>query len=115
MARDHRKPVRRGAPGVRGTWLSDALQKAILRDALQKAGLAGPDEDAPATVHIQHGVNRMGHRVHYYFNYSASPADVTYNYAAGADLLTGAKTAHGQTLTIPAWDVVIVEESGGSA
>ena len=98
-----------------GTWLSDALQKAILRDALQKAGLAGPDEDAPATVHIQHGVNRMGHRVHYYFNYSASPADVTYNYAAGADLLTGAKTAHGQTLTIPAWDVVIVEESGGSA
>jgi beta-galactosidase len=98
-----------------GTYLSDPLQKAILRDALQKAGLAGPDQDAPAAVHIQHGVNRMGHRVHYYFNYSSNEVQVPYTYEAGADLLTGTKAAHGQKLTIPAWDVVIVEESGGAA
>ena len=96
--------------------MSDPLQKAILRDALDKAGLAGPDQDAPPAVHIQHGTNRMGHRVHYYFNYSANPVEVAYEYGAGADLLTGAKAGHGQKLTIPAWDVVIVEESAsGSA
>ena len=99
-----------------GTYLSDALQKAILRDALEKAGLAGPDQDAPPAVHIQHGVNRMGHRVHYYFNYSANPVEVPYEYGAGTDLLTGAKAGHGQKLSVPAWDVIIVEESGnGSA
>ena len=98
-----------------GTYLSDALQKAILRDALQKAGLAGPDQDAPAAIHIQHGTNRMGHRVHYYFNYSGSSVEVPYTNGAGTNLLTGDKVGHDQKLAIPAWGIAIIEESGGSA
>ncbi len=61
-----------------GTYLSDALQAAVLKGALTKLGLMVPDEDVPAAVPVQHGVNKMGKRVHYYFNYSASEVTAKY-------------------------------------
>ena len=45
-----------------GTYLSDALQTAVLKRALEEAGLTGPDQQLPAAVHVTHGVNRMGKR-----------------------------------------------------
>ncbi len=93
-----------------GTYLSDALQKAVLRDAIQKGGLAGPDQQLPASVHVQHGVNRMGKRVHYYFNYSANEVKANYAYGAGTNLLDGKAVAKGAVLTIVPWDLAIVEE-----
>jgi beta-galactosidase len=93
-----------------GTYLSDALQTAVLRDALTKAGLTGPDQDLPAVVHVQHGVNRMGKRLHYYFNYSASEQKAPYSYGAGTNLLDGKPVAKGATLTLAPWDLAIVEE-----
>jgi len=94
-----------------GTYLSDALQTSVLRDALQKAGLTGPDQNMPAKLHVQHGVNRMGKRVHYYFNYSAEEQRAKYAYGAGTNLLDGKAAAQGATLTIGPWDLAIVEEA----
>ena len=93
-----------------GTYLSDALQTAVLRDALSKAGLTGPDQNVPAAVHVQHGVNRMGKRLHYYFNYSGAEQKATYSYAAGTNLLDGKPVTKGATLTLAPWDLAIVEE-----
>ena len=93
-----------------GTYLSDALQKAVLRDAVQKAGLASADQQLPAAVHVQHGVNRMGKRIHYYFNYSADEAKANYAYGAGTNLLDGKAVAKGAVLTLAPWDLAIVEE-----
>ncbi len=93
-----------------GTYLSDALQTAVLRDALTKAGLTGPDQNVPAAVHVQHGVNRQGKRLHYYFNYSGSEQKATYSYGAGTNLLDGKSIARGATLTLAPWDLAIVEE-----
>ena len=93
-----------------GTYLSDSLQKAVLREGLEKAGLTGPDQQLPAGVHVQHGVNRMGKRVHYYFNYSAAEVKANYAYGAGTNLLDGKAVANGGALTIGPWDVAIVEE-----
>ena len=94
-----------------GTYLSDTLQKAVLRDALQKAGLAGPDQQQPASVHIQHGVNRQGKRIHYYFNYSANDVKASYSYGAGTNLLDGRAAAKGGALTLAPWDLAIIEEN----
>ena len=58
-----------------GTFLSDALQTAVLKGALQKAGVA--PIDLPAAIHVQHGVNRLGKHIHYYFNYSAAEVKAT--------------------------------------
>lgn len=93
-----------------GTYLSEALQKAVLRDAITKAGLAGADQDLPAAVHVNHGVNRAGHKVHYYFNYSANEVKANYAYGTGSNLLDGKSVAKGATLTIAPWDLAIVEE-----
>jgi beta-galactosidase len=93
-----------------GTYLSDALQTAVLKDALTKAGLTGPDQNVPATVHVQHGVNRMGKKIHYYFNYSAAEQAANYSYGAGTNLLTGRSVDHGAALSLGPWDVAIVEE-----
>jgi beta-galactosidase len=36
---------------------------------LKLAGLTGPDQQLPAAVRVEHGVNRSGKTLHYYLNY----------------------------------------------
>jgi len=93
-----------------GTYLSDALQTALLRGAVEKAGLSSADLQLPAAVHAQHGVNQMGKRVHYYFNYSGEEAKASYGYGAGTSLLDGKAVTKGTQLTLAPWDLAIVEE-----
>ncbi len=93
-----------------GTYLSDALQKAVLKDELEKTGLAGSDLKLPAAVHVQHGVNRLGKRLHYYFNYSGEEVNVGYAYGAGTNLLDGKPVAKDATFTLAPWDLAIIEE-----
>jgi beta-galactosidase len=93
-----------------GTYLSDALQTAVLKDALTKVGLTGPDQDVPASVHVQHGENRMGKKLHYYFNYSAAEQQPKYAYGTGSNLLDGKSVGKGSTLTLGPWDLAIIEE-----
>ncbi len=93
-----------------GTYLSDTLQTAVLRSSLEKLGLIGPDQQLPAAVHVQHGVNRLGKRLHYYFNYSSAEAKATYPYAAGTNLLDGKSVAKSAVFILPPWDVAIIEE-----
>jgi beta-galactosidase len=94
-----------------GTYLSDALQKAILKQAVQEAGVSVADAAVPAQVHVQHGVNRVGKRLHYYFNYSPNELSCGYAYAAGTNLLEGKPVGPGQEMTLAPWDLAIVEEN----
>ncbi len=101
----------RGTLLYEGTYLSDQLQTTILRGELEKLGLTGPDQQIPAAIHVQHGVNRLGKRLHYYFNYSSAEAKANYSYAAGTNLLDGKPVTNGSDLTLPPWDLAIVEEN----
>ena len=94
-----------------GTYLSDAMQLTLVRRTLDQAGLATSDQSLPAAIHVQHGVNKLGKRLHYYFNYSANPVTAPYAYAPGTDLLTDQAVAPSTQLTIAPWDLVIVEET----
>jgi beta-galactosidase len=94
-----------------GTYLSDELQTAIMKHAIEEAGLTSSDQQLPTAVHVQSGVNRRGKRLHYYFNYSADPVHAGYAYGAGANLLDGKQVAHGAELTLGPWDLAIVEEN----
>jgi beta-galactosidase len=93
-----------------GTILSEKLQQAVVSVALRDAGLAGPDQQVPSSVRVKHGIGNDGRKLHYYLNYSSSPATVTYTYATGADLLTGQSMEQGKQTTIAPWDLVIVKE-----
>ncbi len=94
-----------------GTYLSDDLQTALLKKAVGDAGLTSADQKLPAAIHAQHGVNKLGNRVHYYFNYSGGEVAVPYSYGAGSDLLSGKPVASGQTISLGGWDLAIVEEA----
>jgi beta-galactosidase len=93
-----------------GTYLSDALQTAVLKTAVEKLGLDGPDQKLPAAIHVQHGVNRLGKRLHYYFNYSGAEAVASYTYGAGTNLLDGKTVAKSAEFTLAPWDLAIIEE-----
>jgi beta-galactosidase len=94
-----------------GTYLSDKLQTAILRGSLEEAGLIGPDQKLPVAIHVQHGVNRLGKGLHYYFNYSGAEAKVSYPYGVGTNLLDGKPVVKATQLTLAPWDLAIIEES----
>lgn len=93
-----------------GTYLSDALQKAVVEQVLKEANLTGPDQQLPAPVHVKHGVNRLGKQLHYYLNYSSEAQSFTYPYKEGTDLLTGNAITSSGKITLQPWNVAIVEE-----
>jgi len=60
------KRICAGHAALRGNLCFRQAATAILRSSLEKIGLT--DRPAlPAAVHVQHGVNRLGKRIHYYF------------------------------------------------
>jgi len=94
-----------------GTFLSDKLQKAVLKAAVQDAGLAGPDQQLPPQVHTRKGTNDFGRNVRYFFNYSGAQVAFKYQYKPGTDLLTSRQVKADETLYLGPWDLAIVEEA----
>jgi beta-galactosidase len=93
-----------------GTVVTPLLQREIIRDALKRAGLTGPDQNLPAPVRVRHGRNGRGEMLHYYFNFSNEDQTLMYPYRAGYDLLTGGSVSLSQSLRLRPWDVVIIVE-----
>jgi beta-galactosidase len=93
-----------------GTYLSDKLQAAIVKSLLDELKLLGPDQALPPSLHVRTASNTLGRDVHFYFNYSAKPATLTYAHKAGHDLLTGQAVAADKTISLAPWDLAIVEE-----
>ena len=100
----------KGTLTYEGAVLTDSLQRALIRDVLQRAGLAGPDQDLPHAVRVRHGRNRQGKLLHYYLNFSGQEQSVPYAHGNGEDLLTESSVRHGQTLKLKPWDLAIVQE-----
>jgi len=94
-----------------GTYLTDKLQKAVLKSALDDAGLPGPDQQLPAQIHTRSGTNDYGRTVRYFFNYSGAAASFKYQYKGGTDLLTSRTVKSDDTVNLGPWDLAIVEET----
>jgi beta-galactosidase len=93
-----------------GTFLTDPLQREVIRDVLKRAGLTGPDQSLPGAVKVRHGRNTQGRMLHYYLNFSGVEQAVSYPYRDGADLLSSAAVKQGQELKLKCWDLAIVAE-----
>ena len=93
-----------------GTVLSSKLQDAVMLDELRLCGLTTTDQALPPKLHVKHGVNATGKRIHYYLNYSSSPVSFVYDYAPAHNLLTNQATEHGSRMTVGPWDLIIAEE-----
>lgn len=100
----------RGKVVYEGSYLSDKLQKAVLKSSLEELGLIGVDQQLPAAIHSRSGVNGDNRTVRYYLNYSGAPVTFTYPHKSGTDLLTARKVGGSNKLTLAPWDVAIIEE-----
>jgi len=99
-----------GALTYEGTFLTDTLQRGVIRDVLQQAGLTGPDQDLSGAIKVRNGRNRAGKLLHYYFNFSGEQQTVSYRHRDGSDLLTGVPLRQGQNLKLNPWDLAIISE-----
>ena len=93
------------------TYVSDMLQREIIREALSAAGLTGPSQKLPSAVKVRHGKNSRGRQLHYYLNFSGTEQSVSYPYNNGVDLLTNSPVSKGSSLRLKGWDLAIVAEN----
>ena len=93
-----------------GCITSNVVVEKILADAVKKAGLWGKDQQLYFPLITKSGINNNGKMIHYYFNYSSSPATYTYPYKNGKELLSNEIMDTNKQVTLPAWGVNIVEE-----
>jgi beta-galactosidase len=100
----------KGTLTYQATYVSDTLQREILKDVLAKAGLTGPDQNLPSEVKVRHGHNSKGKTLHYYLNFSGTEQMISYPYQDGADLLTGEAVKNRSQLKLKAWDLAVVAE-----
>ena len=91
-----------------GCMTDDETLKAVMRDVLCNAQVDLPGYSYP--VIVRKGINDFGKQVRYFLNYSAEEQKVPYLYEKGLELLSGKQVESKEILTIPAWDVKIIEE-----
>ncbi len=92
------------------TFVTDTLQREVIRDVLKRVGLTGPDQNLPEAVRVRHGRNSHGKVLHYYLNFSGKEQTVSYPYGNGTDLLTSNSVSRGNALKLNPWDLAIVED-----
>jgi len=82
----------------------------ILENVVKSAGLWGIDQQLQFPIITKTGINSKGKALHYYFNYSDKPVTFEYPYANATELLQGRTVVSKQTVILPAWGVMIIEE-----
>jgi len=105
-----RNRLGKGTLLYQGTYPSSELQRALIAETLEGAGLMGSDQRLPAAVKVRHGV-ASGRLLHYYLNVSGEARESPYNHRGGTDLLTGRAIEKGGRIQLEPWGVAIVSES----
>ena len=85
------------------------LLSRIVADVVGKAQVSY-DDQLQFPLISKTGVNQLGKRLHYYFNYSAKAQEIRYARKDGVSLLTGEPVKNGALVKLEPWGVVIVEE-----
>jgi beta-galactosidase len=93
-----------------GTVPSDELLYTIVKRSASRAGVLPLDGKYTFPVILREGTNGKGKKIHYVFNYSDAPKQLTYPYGTGVSLLDNRKVSKNENITIPAWGVIITEE-----
>ncbi len=90
-----------------GCFFDEQTMDGLLTHILKNAGINAPKTQFP--VIIKSGTNDLGRTIYFYFNYSSDAQTVTYDNADGTLLLENKMIKKNTSLTIPAWDLKIIE------
>ena len=94
-----------------GSIFSDQIQAKLIKEAVERAGVASPDLQFTWPLIAKSGLNDDGKSVHFYYNYSSDPLEFTYPHDAGKELVEARSVKNGEALTIAPWDIIIIEEN----
>lgn len=83
--------------------------KEIYRRALEHAGITVNLEICFPVI-IRSGVNQSGRTLHYLLHYSEEESVISCPYKRVRNVLSGKEFRMGDQITIPKWDVMILEE-----
>jgi beta-galactosidase len=100
----------KGTLTYEATVVTEALQRAIIRDTLSRAGLVGHNQRLPEVLKVRDARSPDGKQLHFYFNFSGGQQSFSYPSEDGADLLTERAVRRGQTITLQPWDLAIIME-----
>jgi beta-galactosidase len=100
----------KGAVTYVGFMPSDALIEKIVEECVKRAGLWGEQQAFQFPTIMRTGVLANGHPVHYLLNYSAAPAQITYAFPSGKNLLSGEAVPQNGTVALASWGVAVIEE-----
>lgn len=93
-----------------GCITSPVITSKVMENVVKAAGLWGNDQQLQFPLITKSGVNSQGKTIHYYFNYSATPASFTYPYKAGKELISGSDISSNEKIDLPGWGFKIIEE-----
>ncbi len=93
--------------------LSDELQQAVIGEVLDGAGVRGAEKSLPSGIRLRQGVNSKGELVRYLMNFSSQTAKITWPWAGGEDLLSGARLSRGGSITLDRWGLAVVASPAG--
>jgi beta-galactosidase len=91
-----------------GTMTSPDLVRAALSVAVRDAGLWDWPHELAGTVTVRRGTNARGRELTYLLNYSAEPVTLD-SPVAGRSVLSDGGITVGDSITIGAWDLVVIE------
>ena len=99
-----------GSLTYEGTFVSEAVQRAVVLEVLKDAKVSETAQLLPTHVREKSGVNFSGKKLHYFLNYSGTTQEFTYSQGAGTELLSGKAVAAASAVQLAPWDLMIVEE-----
>lgn len=107
------RPVGNGSVTHLAAWASPEVVRAVLELVAERAGITDWAQDLAGAVTVRRGVNGAGRELTYLLRYSKDPVEIALP-VAGADVLgtvgeASAELAAGQTVTVPAWGVLVLE------
>ncbi|QPL05404.1 MULTISPECIES: beta-galactosidase [Actinomyces] len=96
-----------------GAWASAEVLRAVLALVAERAGVTDWAGDLAGTITVRKGVNAVDNPLAYLLNYSKDDVELTLP-VSGTDVLgttgqAGSALAAGQTVTVPAWGVLVLE------
>ena len=93
---------------------SDALLDKLMAEAVERAGLITPAQQAHFPLIVRSGTLKDGHRVHYLLNYSPQSIDMPYGFGSGHELLSGKPMGANTKVGLAPWGFALVEEDASA-
>lgn len=106
-----RNTTGRGQMTYVGTLVSDQVMDQVAEMVIEDARLMGDVQQLQFPIIVRSGNNNQGKTIRYYFNFSDETQSFEYPIVNGTNILTGDDVSKGQQVSLPAWDLMIVESN----